>query len=250
MIIGRQVIRFARVASTMEEVDRLAAAGEDEGVVVVADEQTAGRGRAGRSWEVPAGTSVLCSMLLRPVMPAGHLTTIPLLAGVAVAEAIEEVVSVHCLLKWPNDVWIGGKKVAGILVTSRSTGADVAYLNLGIGVNVNMPAAVLPESATSLVAVTEMVVDRDTVLAALLRRFDEAYGELIRSGPVRGVAAWHRRAAMVGEEVVVETPTGEVHGRQRGVDRDGALLIDVGGAVRRVVAGDLTRGPRLLAPRG
>ncbi|MGH2559100.1 MAG: biotin--[acetyl-CoA-carboxylase] ligase [Thermomicrobiales bacterium] len=246
MIVGRQVIYLPRVTSTMEEIERYAAAGEPEGVVVVADEQTAGRGRSGRTWRAPAGSSILCSILLRPKLFADHLTTIPLIAGVAVAEAIEEHVPVRCHLKWPNDVWIDSKKVAGILMTSRMNSSGVAHVNLGIGVNVTVPREALPDGATSLDAASGCNVARDRLLTSLLTRLDAHYACLLTNGPHSGLSAWRGRAALIGEHVVVKAEDREETGRFVGIDDDGALLLAQDGGTKRIVAGDLTRGPRAL----
>ncbi|MGH2532349.1 MAG: biotin--[acetyl-CoA-carboxylase] ligase [Thermomicrobiales bacterium] len=246
MIVGRRIIRLERVTSTMAEIDRLAANGEPEGTVVVADKQTAGRGRAGRLWHAPAGTAILCSILMRPPLPAERLTPLPLLAGVAVAAAIEDHAPVRCYLKWPNDVWIDGNKVAGILMTSRANSNGVAHVNIGIGVNVNTPKSELPDGATSLDAVSGHEVDRDQLLRSILARIDEQYERLVSTGAQTGLDAWRDRAALIDDDVVVVTANGEETGQLLGIDDDGALLLAQHGVTKRFVVGDLTRGPRLM----
>jgi BirA family biotin operon repressor/biotin-[acetyl-CoA-carboxylase] ligase len=244
MIIGRRVIARDQVASTMDEIDSLAAEGEAEGLVVVAEEQTAGRGRAGRSWQAPAGTTLLCSILLRPAMPSDRLTTLPLLVGVAVAEAIEAVAPVTCQLKWPNDVWIEGRKVAGILITARSAGRTVSHATLGIGINVNVLAAELPAGGTSLLEWSGCLIDRATLLRQLLLRCDAVYHHFCATGGAVSLDPWRARAALFGDAVRVQNGNEVVTGTLQGVDDDGALrLHDEGGVVRRIVAGDLVRGP-------
>jgi BirA family biotin operon repressor/biotin-[acetyl-CoA-carboxylase] ligase len=243
MTIGRRVIARDRVTSTMDEIDALAAMGEAEGLVVVAEEQTAGRGRAGRVWHAPAGSSLLCSILLRPAVPPRDMATLPLLFGVAVAEAIESVVSVACRLKWPNDVWIDDRKVAGILMTTRA-GMTVSHVTLGIGINVNVSQSNLPQGATSLLEMTGCTTDRQTLLQNLLARCGQVYHDFCENQGHISLDRWRARAALVGERVRVQNGDELVSGVLEGVGDDGALLLQVEGiGTRRIVAGDLVRGP-------
>ena len=244
VVVGRRVVRLAAVASTMDEVETLARAGEPEGTVVVADVQTAGRGRAGRRWSAPAGTSVLCSVLLRPRVPPTRLGVLPLVAGIAVAEAIEGVADVSCQLKWPNDVWIDGRKVAGVLVSARTGAATVEHAIVGVGINVNVRRDDLPLNATSVLVASGHPIDRERILCGLLERLDRAYGRFVASAGRPDLEDWRTRAALVGHPVTVAVGDVARHGRLRGVDGDGALLLELGdGAIERIVAGELTRGP-------
>jgi len=249
-VVGRRVVRLGRVGSTMDEAARLAAAGEPEGTVVVAAEQTNGRGRAGRSWHAPPGTALLCSVLLRPAVPALRLSVLPLLVGVAVAEAIEDVGGPPARLKWPNDVWLGGgtvgRKVAGILVTARPGVGGGGQVVIGVGLNANVPPDGLPPGATSLLAETGRLVALDRLLGCLLVRLDAAYRAFVVAAGAPSLDAWRARAALLGEPVTIEQDGRRLAGVMRGVDDDGALLLEgEGGAVERVVAGDLVRGPVL-----
>jgi BirA family biotin operon repressor/biotin-[acetyl-CoA-carboxylase] ligase len=231
----------------MDEVAARAAGGAPEGTLVVADHQTTGRGRAGRAWEAPPGGALMLSALLRPPLPPDRLGVLPLVVGVAVAEALELVAPVACQLKWPNDVWIGGRKVAGILASARARdGVGAAPLILGIGINVATPSDALPAGATSLAAAVPggRPPDREDVLAALLLRLDAGYRAFLASGGRPDLGAWRARAALLGEVVAVVDGGQRREGRFVGVDADGALLLAVeGGETARIVAGDLTRGP-------
>lgn len=243
-IIGRRLIRLATTGSTMDDLAALAAAGEPEGTVVVADEQTAGRGRAGRRWRAPAGSALLCSVLLRPPVAPARLSTLPLLVGVAVAEAIEATAGVACRLKWPNDVWIGEDKVAGVLLTSRSTSVGVEHAVVGIGINVTTPGVDLPLGATSLSVATDCAHDREALLAVLLARLDVRYCAFLAADGRPDLADWLARAMFLGESVFVRIGKEARAGVLRGVDDDGALLLEgADGQLGRIVAGDLTRGP-------
>jgi BirA family transcriptional regulator, biotin operon repressor / biotin---[acetyl-CoA-carboxylase] ligase len=180
--------RFGRIYRYEEmtaSTQRLLRADDPEGAVAVADEQTEGRGRLGRTWHAPAGTSVLFSVLLRPPVEPPRLPELSLVAGGAVAEAIAEVTGVDPAIKFPNDVLIGGRKVAGILAES-SEGRVV----LGVGVNVNQMRDELPADAqtepTSLRIETGALVDRAALLAAILLRLERAYDRWVSGTSASG----------------------------------------------------------------
>jgi BirA family biotin operon repressor/biotin-[acetyl-CoA-carboxylase] ligase len=166
-----QVYRYAELCTSTQ---RLLAENDPEGAIAVAEEQSEGRGRLGRSWHAPARTSVLVSVLLRPAVDPARLPELSLVAGGAVAEAIADVTGIEPAIKFPNDVLVGGRKVAGILAES-SEGRVV----LGIGVNVNQAEEQLPRDAetepTSLRVETGATVDRAQLLAAILARLEIAY---------------------------------------------------------------------------
>ncbi len=167
---GREYLYVTRTPSTQ----RLVAPDAPEGTVAVADEQTEGRGRLGRRWETPAGTSVLCSVQLRPNVEASRLPELTVLGAQACADAIRSVTGVEPTLKDPNDVLVGGRKVAGVLGES-----DPQRVVLGIGINVNVPADQLPDEvripATSLLVETGAPVDRVVLLVELLAALERRY---------------------------------------------------------------------------
>jgi BirA family biotin operon repressor/biotin-[acetyl-CoA-carboxylase] ligase len=183
LLTGRfgEVYRYEEVCSSTQ---RLLADNDPEGAIAVAEEQTEGRGRLGRSWHAPARTSVLVSVVLRPPVEPPRLPELSLIAGGAVAEAIADVTGLQPAIKFPNDVLVGGRKVAGILAES-SDGRVV----LGIGVNVNQTEEQLPAGTqtepTSLRIETSAKVDRGELLAAMLRRLERAYDNWV----IKGTAA-------------------------------------------------------------
>jgi len=179
---GRDVYRYEeRHASTQ----RLLEEDDPEGAVAVVEEQSEGRGRLGRTWDAPAGTSILASVLLRPAVEAPRLPELSLIAGGAVAEAIADVTGLDPTIKFPNDVLIGGKKVAGIL--AESSGGRVV---LGVGVNVNQELAELPldtqTEPTSLRAETGARVERAPLLAGILLRLEQAYDKWLSGSAASG----------------------------------------------------------------
>jgi BirA family transcriptional regulator, biotin operon repressor / biotin---[acetyl-CoA-carboxylase] ligase len=248
MRLGHTIVELSVTTSTMDDAERLAAEGADEGLIVVADEQTAGRGRAGRTWSAPPGSALLCSILLRPPLPPPRLSTLPLVTGVAVAEAIETCSPIACRLKWPNDVWIDDRKVAGILMKATTSAGVVDRVVLGIGINLTTGLEDLPPTATSISAASGSTVSRSVLLDALIVRLCLHYDMFIMTNGRPDLGSWLKRAALLGEVVNVEDAGARMTGRFLGVDEDGALLLDVGESVRRIVAGELSRGPVATFP--
>jgi BirA family transcriptional regulator, biotin operon repressor / biotin---[acetyl-CoA-carboxylase] ligase len=223
--------------------------------VLVADHQTAGRGRDGRSWETPAGTSLTCSFVVRPRVPAERLAWLPLLAGLGVVNALRATAGVPAILKWPNDLlvpaetaidgWGPVRKVGGILAQAVPTPDGIAVV-VGIGLNVSQAADELPvPSASSLVLAGAQHVDREGVLVAIVGalaeiadRWRETDGDAVAAGLADEVAAVCRT---IGTQVRVSLPGGvELEGEATGLDEHGALLVrDASGATHRVLAGDV-----------
>lgn len=239
-MIGRPIIRLDEVGSTQDLVFRLGELGAPEGTVVVAGYQRAGRGRAGRTWVAPPGAALLFSALLRP---AGVL---PGAFSLLVADAIAEMASAYGLepaVKWPNDVLVAGRKLSGVLIQVRSGMAA-----LGIGLNVRTRPGELPEGATSLLAETGREATLAAVLADLLPLIGDRYRRAMAGDAGAAIARIEERLFLRGEMATVRDGDRVLQGRVHGVRADGALLIEVDGACRAVVAGELARGPQPLLP--
>ena len=238
----------AVVSSTMDVAAELARAGARDRTVVVADEQTAGRGRAGRSWHAQMGTSLLMTAILRPQLHAQAAGGMSIAVGLAVADAISDVCGITPWLKWPNDLWIGsqedGEKVAGVLIQNRVVGDQVEVALVGIGVNIDTHAEEIGGGATHLHAHADAVT-RDALLAAVLRRIDERVPTLVANGGRLAVDEWNVRAALLGHVVQVEDGDRAVTGTLTGLGEDGSLLLrSEAGEIVALQVGDLTRGPR------
>lgn len=239
-VVGAQMHYYPEVGSTMDEARKLARSGAPEGSVVVAEAQTAGRGRLGRHWESPPGGSLLLTVQLKPPMElAGRLTMI---ACLAVAEAIEDTTGLDPKVKWPNDTLIDGKKVCGILVENETRGGALAFSLVGIGVNVNFDPAELRSvlyPATSLSAELGHPVSRMVLLRSLLRHLDRLYGALRAGRPVH--LAWEQRLDTLGRRVRVNLGTVVEEGLAQGVDEDGNLVLRRDdGSLTAILAGDVT----------
>jgi BirA family biotin operon repressor/biotin-[acetyl-CoA-carboxylase] ligase len=230
------------IGSTSDRLKQLARAGAHEWTLVMADRQSGGRGREGRSWQSPPGGLYL-SLLLRPGPAAAAL--IPLAAGVAVAETVAGL-GVASELKWPNDVLVSGRKLAGILAEASSGAGGVDWVALGIGVNVALERASLPpelrSAVTSLHDEGARSIDAGAVALALLGRLAVWY-DALREAPSRVVAAWRERSApWWGTTVEVRSGTELLHGRLLELDEAGALVIELADGARRcLVSGEVSR---------
>lgn len=240
----RLVRHLGVVGSTMAEAADWAAAGAPHGAVVTAEGQRVGRGRHGRRWEDEPGDSLLMTVVLRPELPVERLGLIPLAAGLAVAEGLDPF-GVQASVKWPNDVRVGGRKLAGVLAESRAGGRLVL---LGVGVNVAQAAfpKALAETATSLRQATGRVIDRLAPLAPILDQLDRRLADAT-ARPARLVAAVEARLDTLGREVTVRDPsTGNVlaQGTALGLAPSGALRLATAAGERAVSAGEVTLGAR------
>ena len=226
--------------STQDVAKTLAEHGAPEGTVVVAEEMTAGRGRLGRRWHAAPG-GLWMTVILRPRCPPAKIQLFSILSGVAAAQAIEGVCGVRTEVKWPNDVLIGGRKACGVLVEASVEADTVAYLLLGVGINVNNE---LPEElkglAVSLKEVVGRAVPRLPLLTAFLLRLDDLY-ERLRRGDSEGIIReWRNRASTLGRRVRAICYDAVIEGVAVGVARDGALLLRTkDGSIRVVRTGDI-----------
>jgi BirA family biotin operon repressor/biotin-[acetyl-CoA-carboxylase] ligase len=239
----RDVRCLDRVDSTQRVARELAREGATEGTAVVAEEQTAGRGRLGRTWHSPPGENLYCSIVLRPPLAPAEVPQIALVAGVAVAAAVEEATGRRPAIKWPNDVLLEGRKVAGILTEMESEVDRVHHVIAGIGVNLNtrrFPRA-LRDRASSLLLLTGTPVDRARFTGRLLAALEARYRQYLRDGFAGLRPQWEAYSCLTGTDVCVAGPAGETTGRVLGIADDGALrLRGADGREVRVVAGEVT----------
>src|SRR6266545_4101255 len=254
IIVGRMIEHYARAGSTNDLARRQARAGRPEGLVILADEQTAGRGRLGRGWAAPSGSSLLL-LLLRPAWLApDDAFSLTMLASVALCEAVEQAAPPRAALKWPNDLLLpvrtadgpALRKAEGILSEIELEGDRIAWVVIGIGVNVSWsPSGVvdgrdLAEVATSVGAAAGQPVGRLPLLRALLERLDARYDALRRGDHADLFACWRDRLTTLGQPAHIRLPHGELRGVAEDVERSGALRVrDEHGALHTVLAGDV-----------
>jgi BirA family biotin operon repressor/biotin-[acetyl-CoA-carboxylase] ligase len=229
------------LGSTNDEATRLAREGAAEGTVIWAVEQTAGRGRRGRPWSSPRG-NLYASLILRPACPPARAAQLGFVVALAIGDALQELVPSlgEPACKWPNDVLVGGHKIAGILLESEiGEGENLAFLVAGVGINLVSAPPDAESPATSVVGAGCAPPTPGAMLAALIRHFD-AWARRWRAegfGPVR--EAWRACAAGLGEPIRVRLETAILQGRFADIDQQGALLLETGGGLQRISAGDV-----------
>lgn len=244
--MGRKVIYYRSIDSTNDVARELAVWGAPEGTLVIADEQTAGKGRLGRRWLAPPGTSLLMSLLFRPHFLAPYQAQrLTMICSLAVVEVIEAVTGLSAAIKWPNDIVVRGKKAGGILTELRATSERLDYAVVGLGLNVNLDFSSveamweLAATATSLSQELGREVSRLTLLWGILENVEDRYRRL-RAGELPH-GEWASRLVTLHNHVTVDTPQGTVEGWAEDVDADGALILRTDcGERQRVLAGDVT----------
>jgi BirA family biotin operon repressor/biotin-[acetyl-CoA-carboxylase] ligase len=238
LVIGRKVIYYPRLTSTMDVARKEAQEGAAEGTVVIAEEQTAGRGRVGRSWLSPRG-GIALSIILYPRI--FYLPSLIMLASLAVIYSIEAVTGLKTQIKWPNDILINGKKVCGILVESDVQRNKLTYAIIGIGINVNFQASDFPEIAsfaTSLADELGRQVSRVDIIRSLLMEVERLYLPLNTEFIYR---EWRERLVTLGKKVQVRWGETVVEGIAESVAQDGSLLLrHSNGSLTRIVGGDVS----------
>lgn len=223
------------MTSTQSVAFELAADGAPDGTVVVAEHQTAGRGRRGRGWHDEPGANLLFSIVLRPRLELARLPTLSLTAAVAVAEALADVAALPARLKWPNDVLVEGRKIAGILLESRTDGAPLVILGVGVNVRQRVFPPDVSAAATSIALASGRALERDVVLAAVLGRFGEWRARLEGEGFFAVRERWLALADTIGRVVSIDG----THGTAVDLAADGALIVAAGAVRHRVIAGEL-----------
>jgi BirA family biotin operon repressor/biotin-[acetyl-CoA-carboxylase] ligase len=244
-IIGRDIQVFEQTTSTNDVIEKLARDGVKEGVVVFAESQTKGRGRLGRKWISPAHKGLWFSILLRPDLRPQETTQLTVASAIALRRAIVSETNLQTEIKWPNDILIGGKKVAGILTELNAELDKVRYVILGIGVDVNLDAGEFPAElkkiATSLKIEIGEIISRAELATAILRELDLDYARICAKKFSEIAEEWEENCATIGKNVTVQIGDRKIHGRAESLDDDGALLLRTEhGRLERITGGDVT----------
>ena len=264
--VGRTIYWFAQLESTnktaLKMTERLATLpdGTADGTLVLAEAQSQGRGRLGRRWISPPGVNLYASLILRPRIPATEVSVLPCLAATSVVQAIRAITRLEAVIKWPNDILIHGRKVAGILtelgvakdlVNTQSppqspqlAGGFFNYIIIGIGINVNLDPKALPDeiraSATSLMAEAGHGLDRNELMATLCNKLEERYLRFLSEGSINILEEFRTLTATLGKRVKVILPGRIIEGWAEGIDRDGALILRIQGETLEVIrSGDV-----------
>ncbi len=243
-LFGKRVHHFFKTDSTNRVAMELGHAGEPEGAVILAEEQTDGRGRAGRVWQSERGAGLYVTLLLRPKLAPVHAPLLTMLAGISVHSAIQSQAGLAAELKWPNDILLGGKKIGGILTEMHAEPSQVRFVIVGIGVNVNQEkfSGELAGSATSLRKETGRLHSRLELLVKLLQQFESDYNRFLREGPGYVVQRFELASDFAnGKKVRVSTGAETYLGTTAGLSADGLLIVKrENETMTTVLAGDVT----------
>jgi BirA family transcriptional regulator, biotin operon repressor / biotin---[acetyl-CoA-carboxylase] ligase len=242
--IGKRMTFLESVGSTNDAACAEAEKGAPEGTVVVAEEQTAGRGRLRRRWHSPSGLGIWMSVVLRPEVGSETAPGMTLCASVAVAKAVRSLYPVDVSLKWPNDVMVKGKKLCGILTEMKASRRNVDFVVCGIGMNVNQTPEDFPvelrEGAVSIMMATGKRVDRAELLAAMLEHLEEQYRKFCREGVASSLDEWRSMCPLFGKRVRIKGRREAVEGIFFNIDDNGALVLRLDSGIHRsFLAGDV-----------
>ena len=255
---ANKVVYKQTTISTNEDAGQLARNGAEHGLLVVADTQSGGKGRRGRSWQSEPETTISMTLLCRPQFTAEKASMLTLVMGLAVAEAISELTGLSANIKWPNDIVVNHKKVCGILTELGTANGQIDYLIVGVGINVNNGISLSPVetseqkrtiifgeelagTATSLWLETGVELSREKLIASCMEKFEQYYEKFVRDLDLHAMMdVYNNRLAGIDGEVRVLDPQGEYVGISRGIDAFGNLLVETEGVVKKVYAGEVS----------
>lgn len=244
-LVGSKVIVIQETTSTNDEVARAAQQNQPEGLVVFAESQTKGRGRLGRKWDSPDGKGLWFSALLRPALAPSECTRLTAATAVALIRAIAKTSGITPSIKWPNDLLVNGKKVAGILTEMSAELDHVHYVIIGVGIDVNQTAAdftgELKEIATSLKVESGNEISRSNLAAAVLHELSRVYDQIQNGAFPKIAEEWAANCATLGNQVVIDAGARQFAGRAEALDETGALLLRTEhGRLERIMGGDVS----------
>lgn len=243
-LFGGNIVYRETLNSTNILAKEMAGAGAPGGTIVLAEEQTAGRGRRGRPWLSPCKGNLFLSLLLRPALKPDQVFSLTMTLAVAAAEAVRELAHLAAGIKWPNDLYVGHRKLAGILTEFSTENDAVEYVILGLGLNVLWSPEAddgISSPATSILAETGEKISRNHLLVRILRGFESLQRKVLAGDIADCYRKWNELSLVLGREVEIESAHGTVFGTALRIDRDGALVIeDEEGQLRRIINGDVS----------
>ncbi len=240
-IIARKIYSYKETSSTNDTAYHLAASGEKEGSVVIAESQTAGRGRMGRFWVSPKSKGAYFSVILRPDILPKEVSSITLFSALSVAKTIREMAGLAAFIKWPNDVFINNKKICGILTEMNAETDKINFVIIGIGININTKEELLPKGATSIMEARGAEISRVELVKGIFKNLDKYY-KLFNSGQITEIIREYKEFSnFLGKRVQVEYHDAKLEGYAIDVDKEGALILRMdSGLNERILAGDVT----------
>jgi len=243
-LLAKKIYAFWSVGSTNEFAYSRAVQGEIEGALVIAEQQSKGRGRKSRNWDSLFNKGLWFSLILRPDLPASRAGLVPYLAGVSIVEAVENITGLKPVVKWPNDLLLNRKKFCGILSEVEFENDKIKFIILGIGINVNHKTNEFPEGfreqATSLRIESDSRIDRAAFLAEALFRLEKNFNDMKENGFQNIIKKWKKKCPQLGKEVLIIQDDHRYRGIFEELDEEGCLLLRTrDGGLKKVVAGDI-----------
>ncbi len=243
-IMGQHLVSFHSVKSTNDIASQLAAGGADEGVVVTSEKQTLGRGRLGRSWHSPEKVGAYLSIVLRPKIPPDSAPGLSIMTALAAAETFEKYCPDKVKIKWPNDILLGNRKIAGVLTELFTKNNKIDYVVVGIGINVNQKAQDFPQSlrkiATSLRQVSGKKINRAELTAEFLKHFEKEYKSYLKSQLAGSLKRIRSYSSLLNKTLTLKSGADKITGRAVDIDKTGALIIETRGKKVTVSGGEVT----------
>jgi len=245
-LIGKRVYYFEEIDSTQNFAQNIAADKKENGTIIIAEKQTSGRGRLDRKWTSPKG-GIWFSLIIHPKFDVSSSTLIPILSAVALSKSIKSVLGLETEVKWPNDITMNGKKVAGVLVDASFQTNSIDYLILGIGINFDIDAKKLEKRLTKTpnfygidsLRGKENKTPPKTLLKEFLLQFEKNLLQLDKGEKSKIVKEWTKRAAGIGKKITINTSNGKISGISQGIDNDGALKIKTKNETKKIYVGDV-----------
>ena len=245
-LIGKRVYYFEEIDSTQNFAQNIAADKKENGTIIIAEKQTSGRGRLDRKWTSPKG-GIWFSLIIHPKFDVSSSTLIPILSAVALSKSIKSVLGIETEVKWPNDITMNGKKVAGVLVDASFQTNSIDYLILGIGINFDIDAKKLEKRLTktpNFYGIDSLRGKEDKtppkkLLKEFLLQFEKNLFQLDKGEKSKIIKEWTKRAAGIGKKITINTSNGKISGISQGIDNDGALKIKTRNEIKKIYVGDV-----------
>ena len=245
-LIGKRVYYFEEIDSTQNFAQNIAADKKENGTIIIAEKQTSGRGRLDRKWTSPKG-GIWFSLIIHPKFDVSSSTLIPILSAVALSKSIKSVLDIETEVKWPNDITMNGKKVAGVLVDASFQTNNIDYLILGIGINFDIDTKKLEKRLTktpNFYGIDSLRGKEDKtppkkLLKEFLLQFEKNLFQLDKGEKSKIIKEWTKRAAGIGKKITINTSNGKISGISQGIDNDGALKIKTRNEIKKIYVGDV-----------
>ena len=245
-VIGKRVHYFEEIDSTQNFAQQIASDEKENGAIIIAEKQTSGRGRLNRKWTSPKG-GISFSLIIHPKFDVSSSTLIPILSAVALSKSIKSILGIETQVKWPNDITMNGKKVAGILVDASFQANSIDYLILGVGINFDIDVKKLEKKLSktpNFYGVNSLRKKDDKtppklLLKEFLLQFEKNLSQLDNGEKSKIVREWTKRAIGIGKKITINTSNGKISGISEGIDNDGALKLKIGKELKKIFVGDV-----------